>query len=111
MKNYRTYAVLAIILVVAGGGYLWFNTRNPVTEYEIDPSDFLSGDELIKDIPESQLSESEMQGLILMREEEKLARDVYTTLGEKWDLNIFINIAGSEQTHTDAVKYLLDRYG
>jgi len=111
-KNYRTYTLLAIFLVVGGGGgYLWFNTRNPVTKYEIDPSDFLNGDELIKDIPESQLSESEIQGLILMREEEKLARDVYKTLGEKWNANIFINIAGSEQTHTDAVKDLIDRYG
>jgi hypothetical protein len=46
-----------------------------------------------------------------MREEEKLARDVYLKLYEKWQLPVFQNIAGSEQTHTDAVKTLLDRYG
>jgi hypothetical protein len=45
-----------------------------------------------------------------MREEEKLAKDVYTTLGAKWGMRIFSNIASSEQTHTDAVKALLDRY-
>lgn len=45
-----------------------------------------------------------------MREEEKLARDVYLTFGEKWGLTLFTNIAKSEQTHTDAVKTLLDRY-
>jgi hypothetical protein len=46
-----------------------------------------------------------------MREEEKLARDVYTVLEEKWGMKIFSNIASSEQTHTNAVKTLLDRYG
>ena len=57
------------------------------------------------------LSESEVEGLIYMREEEKLARDVYLTLFNQWNVNIFQNIAKSEQTHTDAVKNLLDIYG
>lgn len=79
-------------------------------EYIIDQSDFVEGNELVKDISESQLSKEEIAGLILMREEEKLARDVYNTLGEKWGTQIFTNIAKSEQTHTDAIKVLLDRY-
>ena len=45
-----------------------------------------------------------------MREEEKLARDVYLTLYNKWNMQIFKNIAGSEQTHMDSVKYLLEKY-
>jgi hypothetical protein len=45
-----------------------------------------------------------------MREEEKLARDVYLTLGDMWGMQIFSNIATSEQTHTDAIKTLLERY-
>lgn len=57
------------------------------------------------------LSESEVEGLIYMREEEKLARDVYLTLFNQWNVNIFQNIAKSEQTHTDAIKNLLDIYG
>ena len=48
-----------------------------------------------------------------MREEEKLARDVYLKLNEKYqkDTNTFEKIAVSEQEHTDAVKALLDKYG
>ncbi len=65
---------------------------------------------LIAGIPKSDLSEEEKAGLILMREEEKLARDVYITMGEKWGLRIFNNISRAEQVHTDAVKDLLDRY-
>jgi hypothetical protein len=49
--------------------------------------------------------------LRFLREEEKLARDVYITLGERWGLPIFMNIASSEQVHTDRVKVLLDAYG
>ncbi len=57
------------------------------------------------------LSQDEIQALLYMREEEKLARDVYLTLYEKWGIQIFKNIAESEQQHTDMVKYLIDKYG
>jgi hypothetical protein len=56
------------------------------------------------------LSSAESDALAYMREEEKLAHDVYNFLYENWGLPIFQNIATSEQTHTDAVKTLLDRY-
>lgn len=55
----------------------------------------------------SALSETETAGLIKMREEEKLARDVYTVLGEKWGAQVFTHIARSEDQHADAVKSLL----
>lgn len=57
------------------------------------------------------LTSSEQYWLTYMREEEKLARDVYVVLHEKWQSRIFKNISLSEQTHMDAVKTLLDRYG
>ena len=56
------------------------------------------------------LSEKERQGLLQMREEEKLAHDVYVTLGTQWGTPIFSNIAGSESTHTEAVRALLVAY-
>ncbi|MBN2547683.1 MAG: DUF2202 domain-containing protein [Anaerolineales bacterium] len=57
------------------------------------------------------LSAAETEALLFMREEEKLAHDVYLTLYEQWGLAIFQNIASSEQEHTDTVKSLLERYG
>jgi hypothetical protein len=59
----------------------------------------------------AELSDIEAAALIYMREEEKLAHDVYVTLYSAWNLPVFQNISQSEQTHTDAVKTLLDRYG
>jgi hypothetical protein len=57
------------------------------------------------------LTEAQVRGLQHMREEEKLARDVYRALGERWQVPIFARIAASEQRHMEAVGTLLDRYG
>jgi len=59
----------------------------------------------------SGLTEAEVEGLLYMREEEKLAHDVYVTLYNVWGTPVFQNIANSEQTHTEAVKNLLEIYG
>ena len=56
------------------------------------------------------LSSAEKDGLIYMRLEEKLARDVYLTLGKTYKQKMFVNIPESEQRHMDAVKALLDKY-
>ena len=56
------------------------------------------------------LNEQEVADLLFMREEEKLAHDVYLTLYEQWGLRIFQNIANSELTHTEAIRTLLVRY-
>jgi hypothetical protein len=50
-------------------------------------------------------------GIIHMREEEKLARDVYLALYEQWGMRIFANIARSEQQHMDTVAALLAYQG
>jgi len=60
--------------------------------------------------PIEELSQEEINGLLLMREEEKLARDVYLGLYDIFGQQIFSNIAKSEATHTNAVKSLLDKY-
>lgn len=59
----------------------------------------------------SGLTEAEVESLLYMREEEKLAHDVYVTLYQVWGTPVFQNIANSEQSHTEAVKNLLDIYG
>lgn len=59
----------------------------------------------------SQLSVFESTSLKFMREEEKLAHDVYLSLYNRWGVPIFQNIANSEQTHTTKLKALIDKYG
>jgi len=64
----------------------------------------------VKALPIESISADERNGLIFMREEEKLAHDVYITLYKKWGTQVFNNISYSEQTHTNAVLMLLQRY-
>ncbi|MCB0805991.1 MAG: DUF2202 domain-containing protein [Bacteroidales bacterium] len=53
----------------------------------------------------------EISMLEFMREEEKLARDVYLTLYGQFQIPVFNNISNSEQIHMDRVLYLLNFYG
>lgn len=56
------------------------------------------------------LNKTEKEGLQLMREEEKLAHDVYQFLHEKWQLPVFSNIANAETRHFNAVGFLLETF-
>ncbi len=66
---------------------------------------------VVGNLPYEELSEDEELGLIKMREEEKLSRDVYAALYEIWEHPVFSNISFSEQRHMNAVKVLIDKYG
>ena len=57
------------------------------------------------------LTDEDVASLLYMREEEKLAHDVYVTLYDMWGAQIFNNIASSEQNHTEMVLALLNQYG
>jgi len=55
-----------------------------------------------------ELSTEEQMDLSFLREEEKLARDVYLYNYQLYGATIFSNIASSEQTHMDKVLELLE---
>lgn len=57
------------------------------------------------------LNSDQTATLLFMREEEKLARDVYTALYKEWKQKIFKNIAASEQRHMDAILKKIDMFG
>ena len=64
----------------------------------------------VNNLPNEPLNTDERATLFFMREEEKLARDVYIFLYNKWALTIFNNISSSEQSHMDAIGQLLNKY-
>ena len=96
MKNIRISSFLVFVLLFAG-----------VSFTSCDDSD----DDVIQDPVVLTLTEQEIADLQFMREEEKLAHDVYLHFNEKYNLNIFGNIASSEQIHMDAVLELMNKYG
>ena len=66
--------------------------------------------DFINTLPFEALSDAELAALAFMREEEKLAQDVYMDMYDLWGRAIFVNIADSEQTHTDVVLRLIEKY-
>ncbi len=107
----KTITVLLVVVLVGVLGYV-FTKNNSDTSLDTNPvsSDFVSVRPAVESLPSQDLSKEERGGLVFMREEEKLARDVYITLYEKWGIQIFSNISQSEQTHTEAVRTLLNKY-
>jgi hypothetical protein len=115
--------IALIIALTAGGVGGWSlgnqatptsqtNSESALSTTEATPiaQDFVSLRPSLTTLPTETLSDAELRGLLYMREEEKLARDVYSTLYDVWELRIFTNIAQSEQTHTEAIRDLLVKY-
>jgi hypothetical protein len=77
-----------------------------VTAIMLSNSSYVSYDKAL--VP---LSQTEIKDLNFLREEEKLARDVYLYSYDKYQLMIFDNISQSEQRHMNSVLNLLNKYG
>lgn len=74
---------------------------------EVDP---VALERALDELPMGQLSEPEVEAILYLREVEKLARDVLLALGEQWENEEFRRVAESENTHSEAIKALIDRY-
>lgn len=73
--------------------------------------DMLDANAMLQNSQKEELSDKEKMSLLQMREEEKLAHDVYIKMYELYGKQVFKNISQSEQTHTNAVKALIEKYG
>ncbi|MDX8338145.1 DUF2202 domain-containing protein [Draconibacterium sp. IB214405] len=111
MKNVKT-----ILGLVLAAGALFFTSCSQTDE--IDESMVLAdksaafatalGDSCTYD---GEITEADVEGLLFMLEEEKLAHDVYLNFYNSYGTAIFQNIANSEQAHMTAVQTLLEGYG
>lgn len=114
-KNYYIVIVLVAILILAGSYYILSrNKSSEIASISEEGYTSINTENLEQTVPQTQsltLTDSEKEDLLYMREEEKLARDVYIKLYEKWNVPIFNNISNSEQTHTDSINFLIVRYG
>ncbi len=110
MKNLHHRLVSGLILTIAVLSILGCTTASAAAASGSE-SPSAAFQESVAGLTAADLSDEEIEGLLWMREEEKLARDVYLELYAQWNLSIFQNIANSEQAHTDSVKALLDQFG
>ncbi len=105
LKEFGIIAVFAIIIGFTSCEESIVEDLN-ISETTENSADSLSVDETATE----NIDEDAKSSLTFMREEEKLAHDVYVYMFELWGLTTFDNISKSETVHTDAVKGLLDYY-
>jgi hypothetical protein len=101
---------LALSLLLAGSAMAqgrWGQNTTPATSGS-NQNGYCT--QTIADMPLEDVSANEKADLLYMREEEKLAKDLYQSFYEKWGTRIFDNIVKSEQKHTDSIKALLTKY-
>ena len=106
-----TYLILSVILSLG-----LISCTDAVATNEMESASLASAsDYLLSSITfttdSTSLSQTEKDGLTQMREEEKLAGDVYAYFYEKYALRPFYNINKSEVVHSDAVLSLLTYFG
>ncbi|WP_457568266.1 DUF2202 domain-containing protein [Desulfurobacterium sp.] len=103
----RRLIAAALTGIVLSGGLFSYASVSAATNATALPG---MGPAYVATLPKQHLSKKEIKDLLHMREEEKLARDVYAALYEMWQMPIFRNIARSEQRHMDMLKFLIERY-
>lgn len=99
--------VIGIILIL--GTMLGFNSCNQAPE--LNEVELLEKSATLNSkITSPDLVEGEAEGILFMREEEKMAHDVYVYFFEKYKLSIFSKISASETRHYDAVYKLITAF-
>jgi len=98
MKKFHKFVMIAAVMSVFT---LAFLAAEPISEVQNLPTTVSTGVE----------ASSDSAGILYMREEEKLARDVYLALYDVWGIRTFSNIARAEQKHMDRVATLIEAQG
>lgn len=101
-------AAFAPVLTGCGGG------NEATTDDTLDTTTTDTGNETVDGtVTPAGLSQAEIDGLLYMVEEEKLAHDVYLTLDGLWgaQVNVFGQIAPSETQHTQSVRERILAHG
>jgi hypothetical protein len=64
----------------------------------------------VTNLPLETLDSAERERILFIREEEKLAYDVYQTLFDRYGVKIFQNIPNSEMSHMEAMLSIIKKY-
>ena len=110
----RRWIAVAMTAAVVGLAACGGGDTAPVMRVGADGTSTMDAanlNEQLAALPLQMLSPAETHGLTMMREEERLAYDVYAASAAWWGTPVFANIADSETTHTSAMLALLARYG
>ena len=102
----KTNIIVSIITIIIFSGVIYGNLFTSEVKAQDKHSCYYA-----VDLPKQDVSAEEEKEMLYMIEEEKMARDFYITMYDKWGLRPFGNIKEAEQRHMDAIESLLNKYG
>ena len=88
-------------------------TKNddPVITTQVNMTASLAAiNQTVINLPTESLEEAEKARILFIREEEKLAYDVYQTMFDIYGVNVFQNIPNSELSHMEAMLTIIKKY-
>ncbi|RKZ62071.1 MAG: hypothetical protein DRQ44_11295, partial [Gammaproteobacteria bacterium] len=96
--SFQLTFIFLLVLTLFNTGCSSDDASQPVDSAVADSGGSVSFDEsklneALSALPVEDVSDDEIAGLIFMREEEKLARDTYIEMFNKWGIKIFDNIS------------------
>ena len=124
-KNYMIIWGVVLWIAVVGGSiyrkyfsdYDWQNISSTDISYQqwnqknqSNSAGAAEKEYMINNMSQTTLTDDIKQWLLTMREEEKLAKDVYKYFAWLYSVQAFTNITSSETKHMSSVKVLLDKY-
>jgi hypothetical protein len=110
MKNFKLSSIAIIVSLALSSSIMTAQAKGPGARGDSSPSYGEQKTQTLDRDNSVTLSEDEEHYLLFMREEEKLARDVYLYFFDMYGEKIFQNISAAEQTHTTKVLQLLNNY-
>jgi hypothetical protein len=106
MKNQLNVLLLALVL-----GVVSCDKSGPLDTDQANMSASLASiQKSVLALPLEPLDDAEKERILFIREEEKLAYDVYNTLFDKYGVTVFQNIPNSELSHMEAMLTIIKKY-
>lgn len=104
MKN--AFLIVATLIALSS-----CESGNPVGNEQANLSQSLANIKTaVNNLPTETLDSAEKERILFIREEEKLAYDVYQTMYDKYGVKIFQNIPNSELSHMEAMLVIINKY-
>ncbi|MFD3394062.1 DUF2202 domain-containing protein [Aquirufa sp. OSTEICH-129V] len=104
MKN--AFLIVATLIALSS-----CESGNPVGNEQANLSQSLANIKTaVNNLPAETLDSVEKERILFIREEEKLAYDVYQTMYDKYGSKIFQNIPNSELSHMEAMLIIIKKY-
>ena len=105
-KNIALMTVLSLTILLSA-----CQKSNPVESAAVNMTASLAlVQKSVSSLPKETLEEAELARILFIREEEKLAYDVYKTLFDKYGATVFQNIPNSELSHMESMLTIIKKY-